>query len=272
MHYLIEDNIDFYKAISETNNTDENMKIEVNNTDENMKIEVNNTDENMKIEVNDNGCCLISNTDLSDNFITLDCNHSFNYVPLYKELTNQKKINALEVVRLKDDQIKCPYCRKISDYILPMFSLYNLPSVFGVNMPSRYSKQIYSCEYIFKSGKAKGVACNKSACVSGFGILCNTHFALMKKPKKPQVKRNEKKGEDNKEPINIKLHETQSQSQSQSLIQSVSQYNLYKITQLKDILRANACKVSGTKAELIDRILQCSLKKGVLWNNIFLIA
>ena len=38
-----------------------------------------------------NNLCLISNTILEKNYITLECGHKFNYMPLYYELLYQKK-------------------------------------------------------------------------------------------------------------------------------------------------------------------------------------
>ena len=44
--------------------------------------------------------------------------------------------------------------------------------ISGVNMPSKYSMKIYTCEYINKNNKV----CGGSACKSNFGYLCNTHY------------------------------------------------------------------------------------------------
>ena len=47
-------------------------------------------------------CCLITQMPLSDNYITLECNHKFNYLPLYNEVVKQKAcLNSLETTRLK---------------------------------------------------------------------------------------------------------------------------------------------------------------------------
>ena len=60
-NYIIEDDIDFYKEL------------------------------NMSSDNNLNNTCLITNEPLGKNKITLPCNHSFNYLPLYKEVCKQKK-------------------------------------------------------------------------------------------------------------------------------------------------------------------------------------
>ena len=65
MKYIIEGDIDFY---SELNNSGD----------------INNI-----ISLSEN-VCLISKEGLNDNFITLPCKHTFNYIPLYKEIILQK--------------------------------------------------------------------------------------------------------------------------------------------------------------------------------------
>ena len=94
--YNIEGSIDFFSELNKLLNK-ENVK------NENVK------NENVKNEEN---ICLISNEELTDNFVKLNCGHSFNYIPLYKDLVNQKqKFNIMEIMELKKDEIRCPYCR-----------------------------------------------------------------------------------------------------------------------------------------------------------------
>ena len=133
-NYIIEGDIDFYKElnINKTNLFKENV-------------------------------CLISNETLNDTSITLPCNHSFNYIPLYKEVCRQKyKFNSLEVKKLRSYEMKCPYCRNVIDNILPYVP--NLPDVDKVkyvNIPSKYSYYPNKCSYIWKSGKRKDTQCGK---------------------------------------------------------------------------------------------------------------
>ena len=44
------------------------------------------------VDENNNKLCLISNTKLETNYITLDCNHKFNFLPLYYEIVYQKNL------------------------------------------------------------------------------------------------------------------------------------------------------------------------------------
>jgi len=114
--------------------------------------------------------CLISNNNLENNAITLNCKHTFNYSPLIKEITKQKSVaNRLEIQRLKKFQIKCPYCRQIHNHILPYRALDK--QIFGVNWPPKYALQPHRCQAILKSGKRKGVACEHPC----FEKFCNKH-------------------------------------------------------------------------------------------------
>ena len=63
--------------------------------------------------------CLITGTPLFDE-CTLNCNHSYNYDSIFTEVYNQK-INPKfkNDIFLKDNELKCPYCRKIQRGLLP---------------------------------------------------------------------------------------------------------------------------------------------------------
>ena len=65
--------------------------------------------------------CLISKQPLDNTRIKLMCGHEFNYNPLYREIKKQKTHhNHLSIIRLKKNQIQCPYCRNIQDKVLPL--------------------------------------------------------------------------------------------------------------------------------------------------------
>jgi hypothetical protein len=133
-NYIIEDDIDFYKEL------------------------------NMSSDNNLNNTCLITNEPLGKNKITLPCNHSFNYLPLYKEVCKQKnRHNSLEITKLKIYQIKCPYCRLIIDNLLPYIpNVQGVSKTKNVNSPSKYSFYPNKCSYVFKSGKNKNKPCGKN--------------------------------------------------------------------------------------------------------------
>ena len=81
-----------------------------------------------------NSVCLISNLPLTDNFVTLECKHKFNYMPLYNDLVNhKKKYNTMERKTLKCTEIRCPYCRNIQNKLLPYYDDIEISKVHGVN-------------------------------------------------------------------------------------------------------------------------------------------
>ena len=108
--------------------------------------------------------CLISQESLDKNHIILDCNHKFNLLPLYYEVVKQKTfVNTFEITHLKINEIKCPYCREITNKLLPYQDISGINYIRGVNYPTKYCIKIYKCEYKIKSGKNQGCNCNKPA-------------------------------------------------------------------------------------------------------------
>jgi hypothetical protein len=95
--------------------------------------------------------CLITNNALMDNSVTLPCNHTFNYIPLYNEIKIQKCVkNAAETAKLLMNEIKCPYCRKIHKTVLPYYEeLSNqCPILYGVNTLDLAHKVEVCCNYL----------------------------------------------------------------------------------------------------------------------------
>ena len=133
---------------------------------------VNDVDENI---------CLITKEELIVNSIKLPCNHSFNYIPLYREVCNQKKSNQknLETQVLGLNQIKCPYCRTKFSNLLPYINIKGVNKIRGVNSPIKYSMFLSKCKYVMKSGKNKGQMCNKDCNFD----YCSRHKAIMDKNK-----------------------------------------------------------------------------------------
>lgn len=117
MKYNIENNIDFYNEL-------------YGSLCDNEKTDTSSGDENT-IEL-----CLISNLPLVNNFVKLKCGHKFNYGPLYKDIFNhKKKFNNMEQIKtkLKQNQIRCPYCRNVQDELLPYYENFGFPKEHGVN-------------------------------------------------------------------------------------------------------------------------------------------
>jgi len=102
--------------------------------------------------------CLITNQPLTDKFVKLDCGHKFNYIPLFNDIKNHKaKFNSMEgqSTLLKQNEIRCPYCRKRQTSVLPFYEDLLIEKINGVNYYDTNASNlgcIYSqngCQYKF---------------------------------------------------------------------------------------------------------------------------
>ena len=168
-------------------------------------------------------CCLISGEPLTNNHITLDCGHMFNINELYNEVVQQKTKQNSYSNKVKVNEIRCPYCRIITPKILPYFKYYNNKLIYGVNGPIHLSIQLYKCEYKGKNG----TCCEKSACITNNGTLCNSHIKY-----------------------------THSEEELIKTLDSNSIACLKKktVTELKEELKKHSKKTSGNKDELVIRL------------------
>ena len=137
-------------------------------------------DSDKDVDHSDN--CLITHEILKDPYISFPCEHKFNYLPLYNEIIRQKtrsgkKFNTLESTYLAPNQIKCPYCRKIYNFVLPYIQSAGVERISGVNSPNKWCYMPNRCNYIFKSGKNKNSFCD----VKCYGELCQKHTNVNKK-------------------------------------------------------------------------------------------
>ena len=147
------------------------------------------------LKLSDN-VCLISKVPLTDNFVKLQCGHKFNYLPLYNDIVNHKlKFNTMETSQgqLKKHQIRCPYCRKIQNELLPFYE--NIPGVkktHNVNHVDEY-KNDEMCKYNNKIGNCSFLYVNpnynpesiendtnkKQICCNKHGYLYKTNVASL---------------------------------------------------------------------------------------------
>ena len=117
-----------------------------------------------KEEIQENNVCLITNEPLTDKYVELCCGHKFNYYPLYKDIINHKhKFNNMESTNgsLKQNEIRCPYCRKKQSTLLPYYEELGLEKVSGVNFidslynynySNLYTDENYKqCEYLIEN-------------------------------------------------------------------------------------------------------------------------
>ena len=208
-NYVVEDGIDFFAELNKKEDFD----------------------------YNNENVCLITNSKLLNNKITLPCNHSFNYLPLFFEVRNQKRFNPNEPFNLRRHQIRCPYCRQVSNKLLP----YIPPSVIGkgvvrisgVNSPDNICMKHKICSWKFKSGKKKDCECKKRGFESDYGNLCETHFKIQKNYAERKAKYDEIVWSDEMEEM----------------------YNKYTVQELKGMLKNKNLKMCGIKKDLIIRLI-----------------
>ena len=187
--------------------------------------------------------CLLTGEKLTYNHIDLQCNHKFNYLPLYNEVISQKitkkSVGMRDIVRLSLSQFKCPYCRTISNRLLPYIPEKDTKHKYiGVNYPEGLCMEHKKCEYLFASGNKKNEMCNKHAFESKYGIFCQTHWKVsVNRALAPE------KG---KKKINIPQPWT---NEMQDMFKKL------KIVDLRNELRKHGLKVGGTKHILVHRIV-----------------
>tara|TARA_R110001599_G_scaffold53815_1_gene150040 strand:+ start:301 stop:1014 length:714 start_codon:yes stop_codon:yes gene_type:complete len=119
--------------------------------------------------------CLITGEKLNDDHLTLECKHKFNYAPMFEEVVSQKKPTQLETTRLKKNQIKCPYCRKVQSGVLPYRE--GDKKYISINWPPEAVYKSNFCSAILKTGKRKNEKCGKSC----HNKICNRHQKLQEK-------------------------------------------------------------------------------------------
>jgi|TARA_B110000114_G_scaffold96570_1_gene101786 hypothetical protein len=204
MNYSFDNSIDFYDELNKSDASEEDKHI--------------NT-------------CLITNKPLVDNFITLHCNHKFNYEALFSEVVNQKtKYNPNEVTKLRINEIKCPYCRQITPNILPYVPcITSSRKIIGVTIPAKYRISHMKCCWKIKTGKNKGILCGNTGFASEHGELCEKHWNSI-------IKTN-------------KLESIEWTDKMQIL------YDTTNMTDLREQLRDRNMKTSGNKKELVVRII-----------------
>ena len=178
LNYQIENNMNFYDALFQSLDDD--------------------SDEDMDNE------CQITGLPLADNYVTMECQHKFNYSALYTEICRQKyvfktydvgSLSKMDRMRLRENNydyyIRCPYCRHIQFTLLPYYEGLGCEKKYGINsldpaLPSKLfalpvEKSIYDSPdftfmlygVVFK----KGHECSMEQCQSKF-VTCIPNTAL----------------------------------------------------------------------------------------------
>lgn len=253
---------------------------ELINNEKNLEI-INNKNIDSSNNNDSNNCnlCLISNKPLDDNHLILDCNHKFNYEDLYNEYVYQQtNKNYYDIYKPFAYQTKCPYCRTITNKVVPYFKplLNNEYKQIHTNKNFETIK-LYECTYI---GKSSTENCKMNCCITEFGKLCNKHYTIRKnannkKLLKEKIKQNNyKKILDTNNNTNnldniLPEYDIDTIDNLQYYL-NTNKFHRLKIPQLKLLLKINNCKISGNKTQLIERII---LKKNeytqnnIIWND-----
>jgi len=155
MNIIIEDDINFYEQLNNLDSDDEDVDF-----------------------------CLLTKMPLDKNKITLPCKHSFNFIPLYREVCIQKTHSPshLDMDKVRMDQIKCPYCRQKFNFLLPHVRINkDVTYIYGVNKPEQLCMPFHKCRYVFNSGKQKNVQCDKTGYYDQSECYCPSHHTIMSK-------------------------------------------------------------------------------------------
>lgn len=137
--------------------------------------------------------CLISQTKIVDNMrqIKLPCGHVFDYVNLFNEIKNQKYyFYKVESGITNSNSIKCPYCRKVFDNVLPYHEIKGVERVKGINYPNNKALALYECQWKFKTGKNKGKNCTCCANKYKNGLYCDKHHKMVLNHEKNKIEDN----------------------------------------------------------------------------------
>lgn len=217
--------------------------------------------------------CLISNKPLDGTKIKLECGHSFNYINLYNEVRMNQKgydaaVNYYETDKVGTTCIKCPYCRKIFNYLLPLpLNIDGVKLQRGVNSPKLYAMKL-NCEFT----KSEDTKCKYSAYVTPKGSLCTIHYKKvikMAETKNDNVKINKPKKTrtyKKKSTTEVKITVEELEAPSVPIVSDVEyteeMLEFEKKTRvkfLKEVLRDHKLWVSGTKKQLVKRIFKNGL-------------
>jgi hypothetical protein len=226
--YIIEDGVDFY---SELNKLDSDISSSDNT-------------------------CLITGKILERNSITLECNHSFNYISLFKELCRQKTFNINDPFPMRINEIKCPYCRRITQNILPFIPSIVNQLVKGVNSPSVYCMKFKSCNHVFRHGSHKGDTCCKNGFESVYGNICEKHYILKEASSKKLLEKQESSIPIHNDEAGIG-EDSSSSTSSDAIDWTDEMQELYNSSNMNDIrkkLKEKNLPISGTKKIIIHRL------------------
>ena len=184
-----QNSIDFFSELSKIIQNTSSESLTEANTNTNTNTSESSESSNVIIcpstsPSSDDNICLISKDKLHPNHITLKCNHKFNYIPIYKEVLYQKtKSNPIyEVTKLQSYQIKCPYCRTITNKLLPFIQYPTVKLAKNIHSTGSDCLPTTKCSHIIKKRDTNKVnsdtKCDKNALYYEAEnlLFCPTHY------------------------------------------------------------------------------------------------
>jgi hypothetical protein len=132
--------------------------------------------------------CLITNEELEDNHVVLECNHKFNYMPIYLDIVKNKTKNSYNMFSMSENFITCPYCRNKQQKMLPYYeNMEGVDKIIGVNCIKETAINLKNnieydgCVQILKYGFRKGKKCN-ARCANNIQVkMCMRHYKIYEK-------------------------------------------------------------------------------------------
>ena len=163
-------------------------------------------------DVNIDMCCLLTKEALNDIYITLNCGHKFNYIPLYKEMVIQKTSAGMtssgyyNSCTLRLNEMKCPYCRRVQDKLLPFLNYHDVKRLKGVNAPESLCMKVRMCEHVETAKRKKNnkkemssaCECNAIHVVNG-AYYCKKHYERQLQEKEQQQEQHQEQHQEQQE-------------------------------------------------------------------------
>jgi len=219
-----------------------------------------------------NDVCLITNEPLTENYVTLECNHKFNYIPLFNDIKNhKKKFNNLEAFRLTQNEIRCPYCRHKQKKLLPYYeSMGEEMKVLGVNVlpepPPGW--EIGICSFHEEGSEEMKYCSINVILLSDNKKYCKHHCHAMKCRLKKEAEKKEKQEAKQKEKEKVKkLKEELKQKVKEAKEQEKQKAKEEKVSK-KKMNNTEDCKVYKNKKIKIETETETETETNNNGNNI----
>jgi hypothetical protein len=137
-----------------------------------------------EVDYCDTNKCLITHEPLDPTTaVTLECHHTFNYLPLYQYvlISKTRTFTNLESTRLKASQLKCPFCRNVQNTLLPPPPPeIDAKLIHGVNCLEYSSVMAGTCSFALSNG-TKCPSTSVYLCYHDNQTYCFHHRHLMTK-------------------------------------------------------------------------------------------